>query len=65
MKDHLFNIDRHRELAALRQTALPARVLRVLDESPKYPEGTGVRFQIKSAKDIAVVKTLAAIKLQP
>jgi len=51
-------------LTAVRQTALPARVLRVLDEAPKYPEGTGVRFQIKAAKDIAVVKKLAAIKLQ-
>lgn len=51
-------------LTAIRQTALPARVLRVLDEAPRYPEGTGVRFQITAAKDIGVVKTLAAIKLQ-
>lgn len=51
-------------LTDMRQTALPARVLRVLDEAPKHPEGTGVRFQIKAAKDIAVVKKLAAIKLQ-
>ena len=36
----------------------------MLDEAPKYPEGTGLRFQIKAAKDIAVVKKLAAIKLQ-
>jgi hypothetical protein len=51
-------------LTAIRQTAVPARVLRMLDEAPKYPEGTGVRFQIKAAKDIALVKKLAAIKLQ-
>lgn len=36
----------------------------MLDEAPKYPEGTGLRFEIKTAKDIAVVKTLAAIELQ-
>lgn len=53
-----------RALTAIRQTAVPARVLRMLDEAPKYPEGTGLRFEIKTAKDIAVVKKLAAIKLQ-
>jgi hypothetical protein len=51
-------------LTALRQTAVPTRVLRMLDEAPKYAEGTGVRFPITAAKDIAVVKKLAAIKLQ-
>ena len=51
-------------LTAIRQPAVPARVLRMLDEAPKYPEGTGLRFEIKTAKDIAVVKKLAAIKLQ-
>ncbi len=51
-------------LRAMRQAALPARVLRMLDEAPKHPEGTGLRFEIKTTKDIAVVKKLAAIKLQ-
>lgn len=51
-------------LTAIRQTAVPARVLRMLDEAPRYPEGTGLRFEIKTADDIAAVKTLAAIKLQ-
>ena len=51
-------------LTAIRQAAVPARVLRMLDDAPKYPEGTGLRFQIKAAKDIAIVKRLAAIKLQ-
>lgn len=51
-------------LTAIREAALPARVLRTLDEAPKYPEGTGLRFEIKTADDIAAVKTLAAIKLQ-
>ena len=51
-------------LTAMRQATVPARVLRMLDEAPKYPEGTGLRFEIKTARDIAVVKKLAAIKLQ-
>ena len=51
-------------LTAIRQTVVPARVLRMLDEALRYPEGTGLRFQIKAAKDIAVVKKLAVIKLQ-
>ena len=29
----------------------------------KYPEGTGVRITLKTPKDLAAVKTLAAIKL--
>jgi hypothetical protein len=51
-------------LTAIRQTAFPARVLRMLDDAPKYPEGTGLRFEIETAHDIAAVKKLAAIKLQ-
>ena len=51
-------------LTAIRQTAIPARVRRLLDEAPKYPEGTGLRFLIKTAKEVALVKTLAAIKRQ-
>ena len=49
-------------LTAIRQTAV-SRVLRMLDEAPEYPEGTGLRFQVTAVKDIAVVKKLAAIKL--
>jgi hypothetical protein len=51
-------------LAAIRQSGVSARVLRMLDEAPKYPEGTGLRFEVKAVKDIAVVTKLAAIKLQ-
>jgi hypothetical protein len=34
-----------------------------MNEAPKYPEGTGVRITLKAPKDLAAVKTLAAIKL--
>jgi hypothetical protein len=53
-----------RALAATGQTRLPARVLRMLDAAPRYPEGTGLRLQIKASKDIPLVKRLAALKLQ-
>jgi hypothetical protein len=51
-------------LTAIRQSGVPARVMRMLDDAPKYPEGTGLRFQINAVKDISVVKKLAAIKLE-
>ncbi len=47
---------------AARQCGLPAKVLKALDEAPKYPEGTGLRLVIKSAKDLPAVKKLAAVK---
>ena len=51
-------------LTAIRQSAVPARVLQMLDEAPRYPEGTGLRFQVKAVKDVALVNKLAVIKLQ-
>jgi hypothetical protein len=50
-------------MAAARQTRLPQRVLKVINEAPKYPEGSGVRLQVKSMRDLAAVKKLAQIKL--
>jgi len=48
---------------AARKGALPARVLRALDEAEKYPEGTGIRLEIERPRDLPMVKKLAAIKL--
>ena len=50
-------------VAAARQGALPRRVIKILDAAPRYPEGTGIRLEIKTAKDIAIVEQLAALKL--
>lgn len=50
-------------MAAARQTRLPQRVLQVINEAPKYPEGFGVRLRVKSLRDLAAVKKLARIKL--
>lgn len=48
---------------AARQSGLPPRVLKIIDEAPRYPEGTAVRLDIKRSGDIAVVQKLAALKL--
>ena len=50
-------------MKAARECAFPKRVVKILDEAPKYPEGTGVRIAVREAGDIAVLKKLAAIKL--
>jgi hypothetical protein len=50
-------------MRAARECQLPKRVVKILEQAPKYPEGTGVRIAVKGAKDIAVLKKLAAIKL--
>ena len=50
-------------MQALRQCKWPKRVIKVMDEAPKYPEGTGIRLEVKSSRDIGTLKKLAAIKL--
>ena len=50
-------------VSAAREADLPARVIRLIDEAEKYPEGTGVRLVVKGPKDVPVLKRLAAIKL--
>ncbi|HLK68496.1 MAG TPA: DUF3788 domain-containing protein [Bryobacteraceae bacterium] len=53
-----------RAVLAARQSGLSARLLKILDEAPKYPEGTGVRLHIKAPRDIPAVRKLAVIKLE-
>jgi hypothetical protein len=50
-------------LAAVRETKWPQRIRKILDEAPRYPEGTGVRFEIVKARDIPSIVKLAGIKL--
>jgi Protein of unknown function (DUF3788) len=49
---------------AARQSKLPPRVIKIINEAKRYAEGTGVRLEVKTSKDIAAVKMLAAIKLE-
>jgi len=50
-------------MKAARGCAFPASVKKILEEAPKYAEGTGVRIDVTGAKDIVALKELAAIKL--
>ena len=50
-------------MQAARASKLPKRIVKVIDEASKYPEGTGFRVPMKTPKDIPVVKALAAIKI--
>jgi len=49
---------------AAHAAGLPASVIKRLDEAKRYAEGTGLRIEVKGAKDIAIVKKLTTIKLQ-
>jgi hypothetical protein len=49
---------------AARDSGLPRRVIQIIDEAKRYAEGTGVRIDVGGPKDIAIVKKLAAVKLE-
>jgi len=51
-------------VAAARKSKLPARILRMIDEAKRYPEGTAVRLEVHAAADSDIVKTLAKIKFE-
>jgi hypothetical protein len=50
-------------MAEVRKAKWPQRIRMILNKAPRYPEGTGVRLEIKTARDIAAVTRLAGIKL--
>jgi hypothetical protein len=53
-----------RAVEAARHGTLPRRMVKLVEEGTRYPEGTGVRMEVTSGKDIAAIVKLAAIKLQ-
>jgi hypothetical protein len=52
-----------RALEASRAAKLPRRVNTALGAATRYPEGTAVRFEVKTARDIGAITKLAEIKL--
>jgi hypothetical protein len=52
-----------RAVIAARQGDLPRHVLQLLDEAPHYPEGTGLRFAVRSVRDLPAIRKHVAIKL--
>lgn len=52
-----------RACAAAGEASLPAGILRLIAEARKYAEGRGIRIPVRTARDVAAVAKLAAIKL--
>jgi len=50
-------------MQAARESKLPASVIKILDEAPRYAEGAGVRLDVTTKKDLAAVKKLSAAKM--
>ena len=50
-------------VAAARQNSLPADVMKIIDEAPKYAEGRGVSMLIYSKEDVQSIVKIAAAKM--
>jgi hypothetical protein len=45
------------------ESKLPASVLKIIDDAPKYAEGRGVRLEVRTTKDVRYIEKLAEIKM--
>jgi len=61
---HVLFILGDRAVAAARASRLGRSAIKRLDEAPRYPEGTGIRLEVKGARDIPLIRKLARIKLE-
>lgn len=52
-----------RAVKAARGSDLSKKLLKLIAEAPRYPEGTGIRLMVRSEKDLAPIRKLAEIKL--
>ena len=52
-----------RAVAAARKSNLSKSVLKLIDDAPRYAEGTGVRLIVKGTEDLAAIRKLALVKL--
>jgi hypothetical protein len=51
-------------VAAAHDRGLPAQILKTIDDAPQYAEGRGLRFEIRSRKDVRYLEMLADIKMR-
>lgn len=49
-------------VAAARERRLPAAVLAAIEAAPRYAEGRGVRFEVRSARQVPALASLAGVK---
>lgn len=52
-----------RAVSAAQKSDLPGEILSAIEGAREYAEGKSIRFDVKSTKDVATVKQLAAIKM--
>ena len=52
-----------RAVEAARSAGLPAKIVEIIGQARRYAEGTAVRIDVKTARDLPAVRKLAAIKL--
>jgi hypothetical protein len=50
-------------IAAIRAGGFPQSVIDLIDAAKRYAEGTGIRLDVSSAADVALVGRLVAVKL--
>ena len=50
-------------VAAAHAAKLPTTILEAIDKAPKYAEGRGFRFEVRTSKDVVSIKKLAVIKM--
>lgn len=53
-----------RAVNAARASGLGRAAAKVIDEAPRYPEGTGIRLQVTRPRHIPLIRKLARIKLE-
>jgi hypothetical protein len=53
-----------RAVSAARASRLGVRATKLIDGAPRYPEGTGIRLEVTSPKNIPLIKKLAKIKIE-
>ena len=46
------------------ESRLPQRILKMINDAQRYPEGTGVRIDVKKTSDLPPIRTLATIKVE-
>jgi hypothetical protein len=52
-----------RAVKAAQEAQFPTAVAKAIAAAPHYPEGTGLRLPVKTARDLPSLRKLAAIKL--
>ncbi len=61
---HVLLILGDRAVKAARAGRLGRTATKLIDEAPRYPEGTGIRLVVSRAKDVPLIEKLARIKLE-